>query len=489
MQRLSTSKNKRLFQKPDSVILILYYGLVLLGLLSIYSVSFDLGENGGLFSGGRVTSQLIWIGLSSLFGLVILLLDRDLIYFSSPFLYIAMLVLLIATIFLAPDIKGSHSWLVITDSVRLQPAEFAKVTTAMMMAWWTSQQEFNIKRPTHLLVSFLIFLLPMIVIILQAETGSALVFLSFVLVLYREGLPSAVPLLGIFLVILFVLVLRFNGVEWGITPAERLIAYSLIYIALFISTEVDNEERGIPPSRIIALTLLPASLLIAAIISYFHPVDFSQPVLYALILFILFLLGLSVVRRKTKFSLIALVGIIGLGLASGVEYFFEEMLQPHQQSRILVSLGMKDDPAGAGYNVRQSLIAIGSGGLFGKGYMQGTQTKLNYVPEQDTDFIFCTVGEEFGFVGAMLVLLFFLALLIRILSVAERQNDTYARVYGYSVASILFLHFIVNIGMVIGLVPVIGIPLPFFSYGGSSLLGFTIMIAILLRLDATNPQR
>lgn len=487
MSKISSQHNHK-FPVPDLPATLLYFTLVIMGMLSIYSVSYDLGESAGLFGGGRITSQIMWLGISLGVALLILLFEHSFFQRIAPLLYVSMLSLLIATIFLAPDIKGSHSWLVITDTVRLQPAEFSKVTTSLMLAWWVSQNDFTTTKAKPLLIAFLIILAPMLTIVLQSETGSALVYLGFMLVLYREGLSGLFLLFGGFLVILFVVVLRFSGEMWGTTHAGKTLAYALIYLTLFLATETNSHSRFRYSLRIPALVIPLVVFSVAGIVAIFQPVDFSIPTFISLLLLLALLVIFSIINHSNSTLAIALVGLLSIGLAYGVEYFFEEILQPHQQNRILVSLGMKDDPSGAGYNVRQSLIAIGSGGATGKGYMQGTQTKLNYVPEQDTDFIFCTIGEEFGFFGTTIVLLLYATLLFRIITIAERQSDTFARVYGYCVATIFFFHLMVNVGMVIGLVPVIGIPLPLFSYGGSSLLSFTILLSILLRLDTHNRQ-
>lgn len=477
------TNSPKLFQSIDFPILLLYLVMVGAGWITIYAAGYDpdlLGES--LVIDGRPKSQLLWMGISFVAALMILLVEPRFIRNASAPLYGFTILVLIATIFLAPNIKGSHSWLVITETVRIQPAEFTKVTTAMMLALWCSRYEYDIKKPQELIVSLSIFLLPILIIILQSETGSALVFMAFVLVLYREGLTSAVPFFGILLVTLFVVTLRFESVLWGITPAGRLLTYLIIYIATVLSIKgySQSHTRHLLPT----LAILPGVMLIAALINIFTPVNYAYPALISLIA----LLTLTVVQgiqRKGKYLIpIAIGAIMSLSLTAGVEYFFDEVLQPHQQTRILVSLGLKDDPSGAGYNVRQSLIAIGSGGTTGKGFLQGTQTKLSFVPEQDTDFIFCTIGEEQGFIGSIVLLSLFLVLILRIIYISERQVYTYVRIYGYSVASILLFHLIINIGMVIGLVPVIGIPLPFFSYGGSSLLSFTILLFILLRLDS-----
>lgn len=469
-------------QGVDLITIALYLTMVAAGWFTIYAAGFDPEQTiREITISGRSQSQLIWMGASFAAGLALLLMDRRLLRASAPFLYALTLLILVATIFIAPNIKGSHSWLVITETVRIQPAEFAKVTTAMMLAWWTSRYEFDISKPRELIVALAIFLLPILIIILQSETGSALVFLAFVLVLYREGLTSAVPFYGILLVTLFVLTLRYNGVLWGATNASLLLISITIYIAVAITTigYCKLPYRWWLPT----LAPLPVAMVLAFVISLFRAVDYSIWALIALGAVLIITLVQSFQHRGKHLWLAALVALLSLGLTSGVDYFFDHILQPHQQTRILVSLGMKDDPSGAGYNVRQSLIAIGSGGATGKGYLQGTQTKLSFVPEQDTDFIFCTLAEELGFIGSLLLMALFTALLLRLIYISERQVDPYVRTYGYSVAAIIFFHLTINIGMVIGLVPVIGIPLPFFSYGGSSLLSFTILLFILLRLD------
>lgn len=481
---IGTEKGVKAFQGVDIVTILIYLLMVILGWFTIYAAGYDpdfLGD--AMVIDGRPRSQLVWVGISLAFALLILLVEPRVIRNSSPYLYGAMLLLLIATIFLAPDIKGSHSWLVITDTVRIQPAEFAKVTTAMMLSWWCSRYEFDLRKPLDLSVALGIFLLPLAVIILQSETGSALVFLSFFLVMYREGLTGSILLFGALLVVLFVVTLRYQDVVWGNTEASHLLVYLILYVATLVGMK--GYSKANRRTIYIGIVLLPALMLLALITNIFAIVDYAIPAFIALVALLVLCLYRGVRQADSKLFLVGIIMGFSIVLQRGVEYFFENILQPHQQTRILVSLGLKDDPSGAGYNVRQSMIAIGSGGVMGKGYLKGTQTKLSFVPEQDTDFIFCTIGEEYGFIGSLVLLGLFACLLIRLIKIAERQDNTYARMYGYSVACIIFFHVIINIGMVIGLVPVIGIPLPFFSYGGSSLLSFTILLFILLRLDST----
>ena len=478
-------KREGLFKYLDYKTVALYLVLVIIGWLTIYAAGYDIQSAATFDIHGRTGSQLMWMGITLVAIVGVLAVDDQFLKRSSPPLYFLTILILIATVILAPDIKGSHSWLVVTESIRIQPAEFAKVTTSMMLAYWCSRYEFSIHYRRDLLIALLIFVVPMVIIILQNETGSAIVFLVFLLVLYREGLTGSILSYGVFLALLFVLSIRFAEVSWGHTRAGELVAYLVIYLATFVACESYSRIRY---ARLVAGILLPLSLLTSYIISLFTPVDFSIGVLLALIAYILFLTVSLFTTQARNLLLIIAFAVSSIALHKGMDYFFENVLQYHQQTRILVTLGLKDDPKGAGYNVNQSVIAIGSGGLTGKGFLNGTQTKLEFVPEQDTDFIFCTIGEEGGFLGTTMVLILYLMLLMRLLVIAERQTDPYSRIYGYSVATIFFFHLAVNIGMVIGITPVIGIPLPFFSYGGSSFLSFSLLLFIFLRLDAARRE-
>ena len=400
-------------------------------------------------------------------------------------MYGLLILLLIATIFLAPDVKGSRSWLDL-GFMRLQPAEFAKFTTALALAKLMSSYAFSLSKTRDFLKALFIIFLPMVCIILEKETGSALVYLSFFLVLFREGMSGYYLLAGICAVIFFVSEMKFAEVVVGITPLGKLLVEIMILVISLFLFQTKIKSRKV--LYIIWATVF-GTFGIAGIVSCFIPVDFSWVSLGLLAFFVLYIIGLSIQQWVGKYLLIGAFTVISVGYLFSVDYVFNDILEPHQQVRIKVSLGLKDDPTGAGYNVNQSKIAIGSGGLWGKGFLNGTQTKLKYVPEQDTDFIFCTVGEEQGFVGSVLLLLLYGAFIIRLIVLSERQKDVFGRVYGYSVVSIFFFHLFINIGMVTGLTPVIGIPLPFFSYGGSSLWGFTILLFIFLRLDASRKDR
>ena len=329
----------------------------------------------------------------------------------------------------------------------------------------------------------------MVLIVLQRETGSALVYLAFFLMLYREGMPGSILFTGISAVAYFVVGIRFSNelMPDECTSIGEFAVFSLITIlsASLVYAYCEKKEVGRN------ILLYGGGSIIVAILFSLYVIPFN--VVYFLYIecigLVIYLIYLSFHERILHYFYISLFALGSVGFLYSADYVFEEVLEPHQRIRIEVLLGMKEDLAGAGYNVNQSKIAIGSGGLLGKGFLNGTQTKLKYVPEQDTDFIFCTVGEEQGFLGAALVLCLFMALILRLIALAERQHSRFVRVYGYSVLSIFFFHLFINVGMVLGLTPVIGIPLPFFSYGGSSLWGFTILLFVFLRMDASRSVR
>lgn len=386
---------------------------------------------------------------------------------------------------LAPNIKGSHSWLVL-GPIRLQPAELAKFATALAVAKFMNGYGFKLTTVKNFSITLFLIFLPMVCILLQKETGSALVYLAFFLMLYREGMTGYILLIGVCAVVFFVTGMKYSEVMVGITPLGELIVSCLV---LLITMGLVGNVRKDYISVKIMLGGIASTFLIGYVVSLFVPVNFTWISIGLVGAASIYLFYLSIRNWVWHYALIALFALGSIGFLFSVDYVFNDILEPHQQIRIKVSLGLEDDPSGAGYNVNQSKIAIGSGGLSGKGFLNGTQTKLKYVPEQDTDFIFSTVGEEQGFLGASAVLIVFGLFILRLIVLAERQDNAFGRVYGYSVASIFFFHLAINVGMVTGLTPVIGIPLPFFSYGGSSLWGFTILLFIFLRLDASRKER
>lgn len=478
-------RKTELIKSVDWFTILVYVIMVVAGWFSICGASYEYDSLGMFDIGGRPGSQLIWIGLSVALIFIILMLDADFYDVFAYLIYGAVIVLLIATIFLAPDIKGSRSWLVL-GPVRIQPAEVAKFATALALARLMNSYGFQLTAWKNFLQVLFIIFLPMVLILLQKETGSALVYFAFMLVLYREGMSGYILLAGVCAVLFFVISMKFSEIVFGSTPLGMLIVAAMILLITLILIYV--ERKNLLALKIISI-VTAVSVIAGFGASFFMEVNYAYILIGVVGFIFLYLMALSVKSWTKHYLLIALFALGSVGFLFSVDYVFNEILEPHQQIRIKVSLGLEDDPSGAGYNVNQSKIAIGSGGFAGKGFLNGTQTKLKYVPEQDTDFIFCTVGEEQGFIGSSLVLILFGTLILRLIYLAERQHSVFRRVYGYSVAAIFLFHLAINIGMVTGLTPVIGIPLPFFSYGGSSLWGFTILLFIFIRLDASRGER
>lgn len=474
----------------DWLTIAIYIVLVLCGWLSIYGASYDYENVTDIFDlASRSGKQLVWIGTSLVLGFILLKLESRIYDVFAYFIYAAFMLLLILTIIIAPEIKGSRSWLVITNDIRIQPAEFAKFAVALALAKYISRYNFKMLNIESLITIVGIILLPFVLILLQNETGSALVYAAFILVLFREGVPGIVLAIIMAAVVFFVIGLKYSQTDIGPITLGEFISIILIILSSIALVKIYSKKK----KNSVPLHILLGGLLIFGIsygISLLGvAVDFGIVALAAFGAMIGYLIFLAIKRVSLLYALVTIFAVFSIGFVASTNYLFNDVLQPHQQMRIKVTLGMEEDLMGAGYNVNQSKIAIGSGGLLGKGFLNGTQTKLKYVPEQDTDFIFCTVGEEQGFVGSVAVLLLFMALILRLIYLAERQRETFGRVYGYCVASIFLFHIAINIGMVIGLTPVIGIPLPFFSYGGSSLWGFTILLFIFLRIDMTRKRR
>lgn len=461
----------------------IYLSLLVFGWVSVCGASYTYGDTDIFSLGTRSGMQIVWIATSVVLGFVILMLDDRFYDSFSYFIYAFMLIVLFLTIFNPHQIKGSRSWLVL-GPLRVQPAEFAKFATALALSKLMSTYGFDIHRWKHFLAALLCICLPMLFIVGQKETGSALVYLSFFLVFYREGMSGSFLFTAIAMVIYFVVGVKYEQVLlWDMcTSAGKSVVLFLIQIFTIGMSfvHVRNVREVLRLSEMVmGLTLL--SLLFS---KYVIPFDVTWVQLGLTVMLVIYLVIRFLYTRLRSYVFCALFAVGSLFLFYGADYLLNNVLQAHQRVRVNVLLGLEEDLAGAGYNVHQSEIAIGSGGLQGKGFLNGTQTKLKFVPEQDTDFIFCTVGEEEGFLGSAAVLLLFLALILRLIHLSERQPFKFGRVYGYCVLSIFLFHLTINVGMVIGLMPVIGIPLPFFSYGGSSLWGFTILLFIFLRIDA-----
>ncbi|MBR0170355.1 MAG: rod shape-determining protein RodA [Bacteroidales bacterium] len=410
--------------KIDWLPILLWLVIMLFGWVNIYAACYTETHASVFDFSIQHGKQIIWMGVAMLLAAVIMLTEPRLFSNTAYPIYGVVLALLVVTLFIATATKGGKSWIDF-GAFKFQPSEFAKFATSLALAKFMSAIDIDIKKTRTKVIAIALIAMPAMLIFLQHDTGSALVFAGFVLPLFREGLSGSILIIGVAAVVLFVLALLVN---------KYILLGALVLLALFYLFIWLNKRTARDYWRV---------------------------------------LGVLAVCAAFVFS---------------VDFVFNHVLESHQRERIDVLLGKSDDLQGSGYNVNQSKIAIGSGGFFGKGFLNGTLTKAHFVPEQETDFIFCTVGEEWGWIGSTLIVAAYIWLLVHLVSMAERQRSRFARFYGYSVASILFVHLFVNIGMVLGLVPVIGIPLPFFSYGGSSMLAFTILLFIFIRQDASKNQ-
>lgn len=483
--RISNSNNYSPIRYIDLVTVILYIVLVIAGAISIYAASYQF-DNASIISLSQFSGkQFMWIGISLLMGLCIMLIDRRLFEAYAYPIYGIMILILFITIFVAPNIKGSHSWLTF-GSISIQPAEFGKFATALALAKLFSSYNFSLNKDyRNYLKAGLIIVLPIIIIICQKETGSALVYTSLIFVLYREGMSGFILFAGLCAIVFFVVAIKYTEIAfWGMPLGEAAVFIMIMTIVvgmLFIYCRSFILGRNTLLGYIVCT-------LIACLLSYFGvEINGTAFFITVIALSVIYML-IDMFRENVKKAFVTIIFAVASVLFLFSVNFAFGRLESYQQQRIKVTLGIEEDIRGVGYNVNQSKIAIGSGGLLGKGFLNGTQTKLKYVPEQHTDFIFCTIGEEKGFIGTTTVLILFTILILRIIYIAERQRTVFGRVYAYCVASYFIFHLSINIGMVIGLCPVIGIPLPFFSYGGSSIIGFTLLLFMLLRIDASRRE-
>ncbi len=460
----------------DWITILIYLIMVILGWFNIYAAVYS-EEHQSIFDlGQQYGKQMIWIVAGLFLAVCILLIDSKFFVAFAYHIYILIILLLIAVLFFGREVNGARAWFEVSG-VALQPAELGKFATSLAVAKYMSQFNFKMARTKSYLVLGTLILIPALLILLQNDTGSALVFAVFFLVFYREGLPDIVLIGGFTAIILFILALL-----W--TPLQILVL--LIVVSLIIFTFIRQSFKD----GIIGLFVVSAIYGVFFGLKNIFSLDatpFHLLVITSIISVLVFIVyGFSKHIKQAWFVLLFFIFSIAITLS--VNYFYQNVLISHQRDRIDNLLGIKNDLLKGGYNVHQSKIAIGSGGILGKGFLKGTQTKYNFVPEQSTDFIFCTVGEEWGFAGTSGVIILFLILLIRLIYLAERQRSAFSRIYGYGVACVLFFHIMINISMTIGLAPVIGIPLPFFSYGGSSLWSFTVLLFIFIRLDASRTQ-
>ena len=468
--------------------------LILIGWANIYA-SVHASEPASIFDfASRSGKQFVWMATALGIALTILFVIPSRIYESAALpIYGFVILLLIAVIFLGIEVKGSRSWFAF-GPIRFQPAEISKISTSLMLAVFMSQLGYRIGRWKDFIITALIILLPMLIIVGQSETGSALVYVGFIFMLYREGLSGWVIFMVGMAILLFILTLTASPFTAILVLAGvaslciclysgrfkwwLIICVPLIILFAFLPDILGafaTAETAADPALSEGMTVEDTSFL-----TKIKPLHILLGIIGVSIPFVAF----QAFRERNMFTHLAIISAIaGIMLVFSVDFLFNDVLQDHQRKRIEVLLGMKEDPSGVGYNVNQSMIAIGSGGFSGKGYLNGTQTTYGFVPEQSTDFIFCTIGEEWGFIGCAFVILLYVFLIWRIIKDAERSRESFTRIYGYCVACCIFMHLFINIGMTIGLMPVIGIPLPFISYGGSSLWGFTALLFIFIALD------
>ncbi|MCX4358683.1 MAG: rod shape-determining protein RodA [Rikenellaceae bacterium] len=464
-------RESAIFGGVDWWTVLIYVMLVGLGLLSIYAAVYNEEHSSVFDMSQKYGSQLMWIGICMVMNIVILLVDSKYYHYLAYQAYALSILLLLLTFVVGRTINGAHSWIRI-GPFSMQPVEFAKMTTALALGKYMSNYGFNIHRMGSLSRVAMIIALPALIAYAQNDTGSAMVFGSFLFMLYREGFTGWVYLVLGTVVFLFV----------GSFFVEPEALYMLIFV---LAVLMESRSNGFLRQKTIYVSTV--FLVMLLIMSAAFVMGYALTITMAFILSLavtLPLVAVYAVRHQLRNVVVFVLFFIGsLLFVTSVDYVFDNVLKSHQQDRILDLLGLENDVKGAGYNVNQSKIAIGSGGVLGKGFLQGTQTKFDFVPEQSTDFIFCTVGEEWGFVGSVGVLALFMVLIYRLMRMGDKQRDTFGRVYCYGVAGVFFFHVLINIGMTIGIVPVIGIPLPFFSYGGSSLLTFSAMLFIAIRLN------
>ena len=465
-----------LFLNLDWITILIYLIMIMLGWINIYAAVYSDEHQSILDLGQRYGKQMIWIIVGIFLAISVLIVDSKFYVAFAYHIYIFVLVLLVAVLFLGREVNGARAWFEVSG-IALQPAELGKFATSLAVAKFMSQFGFKINTTKSYLVLGTLIMAPAILILLQNDTGSALVFAVFFLVFYREGLPDVILIGGFTAIVLFILALL-----W--TQLQILILLIVVSLLLFTFLRQSYKDGLIG----FAITSLIYGILFGLKnIIGFDATPFHLLVITSILMIIIFTIyGLAKHIKQAWFVLIFFIFSIAISLS--VNYFYTNILIAHQRDRVDNLLGIKTDLLRSGYNVHQSKIAIGSGGILGKGFLKGTQTKYNFVPEQSTDFIFCTVGEEWGFLGTTVVILLFLTLLIRLIYLAERQRSAFSRIYGYGVASLLFFHIMINISMTIGLAPVIGIPLPFFSYGGSSLWSFTVLLFIFIKLDASRTK-
>jgi len=470
------TRNVNIWARLDKASIAIFLLLVIIGWFNIYAAVYNEEHTRIVDLSQRYGKQFVWILATFVIAVFVVVIDTRFYFFFAYFIYGFLLFLLFLVLFIGKDINGARSWFQF-GSFSLQPSEFAKIATALALAAYLNATRHDMGKLSVFLISAGIIMMPAMLIVLQPDMGSAVVFLALFIVLFREGMSPIILISGFLMLILFFFTLIFNN-TW--------LTIGLITSALLLAWIVTRKWK----LCLLALGILAGmSLLVYGFNSLVIKSLKNEHILLISVLLSGVIFGVYFYNKKAVSLLVIYLFLAGsLAYMNSVNMAFNTLMKPHQKERVEIMLGIKSDPHGTGYNVNQSIISIGSGGFSGKGYLQGTQTKFKFVPAQSTDFIFCTIGEEWGFMGSFVVIALYVILLIRLVILAERQRSDFSRIYGYGVVSVFFVHFFINIGMTIGLVPVIGIPLPFLSYGGSSLWAFTILLFIFLRLDASRAE-
>lgn len=470
------TRNVNIWNRLDKPVMLIFLLLVIIGWFNIYAAVYNEEHTRIIDLSQRYGKQFIWILATLVIAVFVVVIDSRFYTFFAWFVYGFTILLLMLVLVLGKEINGARSWFQI-GALSLQPSEFAKFSTALALAAYLNSRKLDLNRFRSLSISGGIILLPAALVAIQPDMGSSIVYFSLFMVLFREGMSPYIFISAFIMLILFFFTLLFNNLY--LTVGLIGIAFILAWLT----------------SRKWTVVVAGAGVFIAssAVVWLFNrfitrSLKDDQILFFALVLSGV-AYGVYFFNKKAVSLLVIYIFLVGsLLFVNSVNFAFNSILKPHQKERVEIMLGIKSDPHGTGYNVNQSIISVGSGGFSGKGYLQGTQTKFKFVPAQSTDFIFCTIGEEWGFLGSFLIIALYVVLLLRLIFLAEKQRSLFSKVYGYGVVSIIFIHFFINIGMAIGIVPVIGIPLPFLSYGGSSLWGFTILLFIFLRLDASRAE-
>ncbi len=469
-------RNINVWDRIDKITILLFLLMIFMGWLNIYAAVYNEERSGILDLTQRYGKQFVWIVAGLVIAIFVVIIDSRFYFFFSWFIYGSLMLLLLMVLLFGSVVNGARSWFEF-GGFSLQPSEFAKFGTALALASYLSARRQDLTKLAVMIPAVGIIMLPALLTALQPDMGSMIIYFSLFLVLFREGMSPYIFVTGLLMVMLFFLTLLVNNLYLSI---------ALIVFAFFLLWFATRKW----------MLVIYGGAIFAAITGIIYSLDHyliksigSELVIFSSLILAGAVYAIYIYNKKAVSVLIIFLFLTGSILyVNVVDYTFNNVIPAHQRDRVNILLGLKSDPHGTGYNVNQSIISIGSGGFLGKGFLKGTQTKFKFVPKQSSDFIFCTVGEEWGFMGSFIVILTYLGLLFRLISLAERQRSAFSRIYGYGVVSILFTHFFINIGMAIGIVPVIGIPLPFFSYGGSSLWGFTLLLFIFLRLDASRAE-